>query len=658
MIQYNFSAEFAALLIIITVLFSFSRDYDSPTMEYRVLKLTYWVALVSVIITITALWFGYPSDNPIRIAVGTVSNVLYFIIVPSGTLCYLIYAKLITSLKFKQHQYKKELCPVLMTYGLYLVVLFVSMACGKVFHISSELGYVRGDFYQLPYIIAVVNILWVAITVIKHAKTLSRDIINIMLSTVCMAIIVLYAQYNDPNTIMTGILNIMSVLGLHLYAQNMRKSTDQLTGVYNRLFLIHTLETLATRKDSFSLYVFSFRGMKAINTRYGIEFGDRVLQHISKVFLRSANERWVFRYSGDEFALVLSHSQKNHGEILHNLISQLEATMTIDGTEISMEMVYARVDFPLFGETVQDLISAADYSISSLKQQTKGQRYLYDTKVVSDLIRRSDMVEQLKAALESDRLDIHYQPIYSVKEGTFTQAEALVRMRGNGEFLIYPGDFINLAVKTGLIVPMTYLILEHVCRDLRHLIDTYGSALPLSAISVNFPYLQFTDDHMPQKVMAILRKYNISPAMIKIEITEREMVADSNSTKKIMVELIEHGFAFELDDFGMDYSNLSVVLELPLETIKLDRSLLLATSEKEENKAFFCHLATAISALGCIMVSEGVEDKYQHDFVSSCGCEYIQGYYFSKPLPLPQLQAFLEQALPYLAEKKSATPQR
>lgn len=641
MIVYNFAAEFASLVIILAVLLSFSRDYDAQTVQYRFLKFTYGVSFVSVLTTIVALLSGIPGSN---MTLARVSNVIYFMVIPSGSLCYLIYAKLITAMKFDLPGYRKKLLPTLIPYGVYLLILIVGMACGKVFHVTQDEGYVRGDWFQLPYIIVTVNILWVVVTVCRHAKALHRDIIKTMLSTAVLAFAILLIQYHSPNTIMTGTLYTMSILGLHLYAQNVRKSTDQLTGIYNRMALVHTLNQHVHHNEGFSLYVFSLRGMKTINARYGIDFGDRILMHTAQTFVRCAGDSSVFRYDGDEFALLLPNHGKNHQQLLEHLVSQLDAPVVMDGNELNVELVYTRVDYSLFGNNVQDLLSAADYSLSILKRHSAGERYLYDPTVASALLQRNNTVELLKDAIAHNRIVMHYQPIYSVDDNCFTQAEALMRISREDGSLIYPGDFITLAVKTGLIVPMTYLILEQVCADLRHLLDTYGADLRLTSVSVNFPYLQFTDPKMPEKVNAILDKYAIPCHMIKIEITEREMVADTARTKAIMQDMIAQGYAFELDDFGMDYSNLSVVLDLPLDSVKLDRSLLLAAFEKAENATFFRHMVTAVSALGCMIISEGVEEQAQCDFIQDCGCDYIQGYHFSKPLPLSQFETVLTHA--------------
>lgn len=643
MITYDISSEYAALIIIVALLLSFSRDYDGGTVEYRFIKTIYKVTLLNSLVTIGAIVCGAPGTGALHMTMAWVTNVIYFIFVPSVSLCFLIYTKLVTVIKFDYVHYRKKITPVFVPYIGYLGVLAYAIASGKVFHIDEVVGYVRGDWYQIPYVIVTVNLLYAAFIILSNLKLLHRGMKQTILATTILATVFLYVQFMSGNTIITGIIHTACILSLHLHALNVRKDTDHMTGVYNRVHLVNALTMVTEKKEKFSLYVFSLRGMKIINERYGIEYGDRVLMRVAQIFVTHAADNTVFRYSGDEFALVLNENEEADCAIVAAVVKELDSVQTIDGNEFHIDLVYTRVDYGSFGMNPRELISAVDYSISSLKEHSNGERYLYDTAVVKALIRRTEMVQQIKDALAGNAFEVHYQPIYCQETGTFTQAEALVRMRNGDGYLVYPGDFIDLAVKTGMIVQITYLILDQVCQDLRYMLDCHSEGFTIEAISVNFPYLQFTDDQMKEKVLDILNRYHIPPSMIKIEITEREMVEDTAMTRELMLEMEEYGFRFELDDFGMDYSNMSVVLGLPLESIKLDRTFLLAAFESKEKMYFFHHLVKGIVGIGATIICEGVEEKEQLDFVVTCGCQYVQGYYFSKPLEKELLQKFLEE---------------
>ena len=309
--------------------------------------------------------------------------------------------------------------------------------------------------------------------------------------------------------------------------------------------------------------------------------------------------------------------------------------------EIKFSFVYTRVDYPKFSTNIKTLVSTADYAVSQLKDSSLENNYLYDYTIAKEMQRVSFVIEVLKESLENDGFDVFYQPIYSFETNDFTQAEALVRLKNANENNLYPGEFIPIAEKSDLIIKLTYIIIEKVCKHFQIIKNTYGKNNKLASISINFPYKIFFQKNLLQNVMEILKHYSISPSEIKIEITERSLISDDSTVKNVISKMKEKGFIFELDDFGVEYSNMSVFLKLPINYIKIDKSLVDIAIANKSYRPFFQNLVQGIQSLGKSIIVEGVEDKEQLNFIEKCGCEYIQGYVFSKPLTLVDFQNFL-----------------
>lgn len=454
--------------------------------------------------------------------------------------------------------------------------------------------------------------------------------------------ILLVIQALNAEIIMTGLWNTASVMAVHLYTQAQKKSIDQLTSVQNSLALRYNLEKMLEKHDDFSIYIISMRGFKSINERDGLEFGDQVLRLIAKKILQIFPYQNVYRYGGDEFAVVLKKAELNENRI-HTLLDNLREKINIQNIDtVALDLVCARVDNGIFGSTSKELISSADFSISILKQTHGEPRYLYDPTVVQEIISNTKMIQQIKEAIDGRKFQICYQPMYCVKDHAFTQAEALVRMVDDTGGLISPASFIDIAEVTGLVVPMTFVILDIVCEDYRRILNLHGEDTLLHSISVNFPYHIFLSQNVEENVLSILEKYNIDPSRIKIEITERTFISEEKLTSQVMENMRKKGFVFELDDFGVDYSNMSTFLNLPMQIIKIDRSVLLSAMDSSDNMLFFQHLVRGIIATGRTIIIEGVEDQDQLDFVIKNGCEYIQGYVFSKPLKFNEFAEFIE----------------
>lgn len=644
-LSFNLASEYSALVIVVAILISFTRDYNSDHLSSRFLKITYYTIFATIASTIFSIQLSTPGIGSFYNFLSYLSNLIYFILIPSPTLCYCIYSKIITSLKFDERNYKKRLFPLFLPYIIYIGFLILNIFNQKIFYISEEYGYVRGEWSQLPYIVVGLNILTILYVILKNRQLLHKDTIKIMFYTVLLAFLTVTIQYLIPDTIMTGLLSTISILSLHLYTQNANKSKDLLTGLHNRLALMHKITEYVDLKTEFTVYVFSLRGFKMFNERYGLIFGDKVLVNVATFFMNCVPYSNIFRYNGDEFALLIKKDEPNHQKWLNDIVAYFDKYITIDGFDISIDMIYARVDYPEFGENVNELITTIDYAISVLKESNNSElRYLYEISVVKDMLEKNEMLYQIKRAILEDTFEIHYQPMYCAKTNRFTQAEALVRIRDSNDLLLYPYKFIDIAEKTGLIIPMTYMILDSICQDLRKILDTQKGTMILDSISINFPYLQFEAPHMQETVIEILAKYEIPAHMIKIEITERTIISDAKKVENAMYEMREQGFVFELDDFGVDYSNMHTFLDLSLNIIKLDRSLLLSALRNVKNRNFFEHLVTAIKSTERTTIIEGVEEREQLDFVLKCGCDYIQGFFFSRPLPFEDFSVFIEES--------------
>lgn len=643
MTHYNLAGEYAMLFIIFIILLSFSQDYAEKNFIGRTIGSVFVLNFITTIFTICSMEIERVIFWKHYVPWAYFFNIVYFATIPIITTLYLFLCFVIATPKIDNakiiHCAKLSFTP----YITYVFSFLFMLWGGYVFTIDETYGYTRLEWYRIPYVIAIINIVLIIYVVVRNRKVIHKNTIRAILANMLIASVLLYLQSVFSTTIMTSLSNTTSVLALYLFTQNKRKTVDTLTNTNNVVALRRRVDELIQKNADFSIYVFSFRGFKSINERNGLDFGDAVLKTFSNELLdfEFINYDNLYRYSGDEFAILLHASDDNEKNI-QSVITYFKKPFNIQDIDtVQLDLVCARVDNKLFGDSTKELISALDFSTSQLKLSHGEPRYLYDTAVVKSIIEKTNMIRQIKDAIDNRMFQIYYQPMYSTKDGAFTQAEALVRMKDGEGGLIPPYKFIDIAETTGLIVPMTSVILDIVCEDFRKLIENYGDDVSLKSIAVNFPYHFFLSPTVEDDVMAILNKHNLKPSHIKIEITERTFIANENVIKQVMERMRTLGFIFELDDFGVDYSNMSTFMNLPIQIIKIDRSVLLSAMDNESNMQFFQHLIIGINATGRIIVVEGVEEKTQLDFILSCECEFIQGYIFSKPLCFTDFMQFI-----------------
>ncbi len=350
----------------------------------------------------------------------------------------------------------------------------------------------------------------------------------------------------------------------------------------------------------------------------------------------------IYRYGGDEFAYIKIGTDDEIFNIeIQYAISAVCKEFNLEQNVVALDAVYARVDYPAFGVDLKEIISAMDYSISTVKKNVGETNYIYDLSITEKMKRRNYIVERLKKAIANDGFEVHYQPIYSSSVNCFPMAEALIRLKQTDEAFISPGEFIPIAEELGLVSRLTYIVLQKTCENFKSLINKYGENLMLKNISINFPYVHFLKKSTVNEVLEIVDKFDLPHSCIKMELTERTLVSDTRTTKEIMDELIEHGFEFELDDFGVEYSNFSMFFNIPVKIIKFDRSLVSSVVSGPRHRKFFESLIAAIKDMDVQVVMEGVEDEETLNYLLSCGCDYIQGYVFTKPLNTSEFENFL-----------------
>ena len=238
--------------------------------------------------------------------------------------------------------------------------------------------------------------------------------------------------------------------------------------------------------------------------------------------------------------------------------------------------------------------------------------------------------EKVRTAIEERRFEVYYQPIYSTETGRYVAAEALLRMKDNRHGFISPEVFIPIAEKSGMIIDIGRFVLEEVCRMLSEEgLSRYG----LHYVEVNLSVVECIQDDIALSIARVLEKYELAPSSINLEITETAADSFTRIVDNNVNRLHEAGFDFSLDDFGTGYSSINRILTLPLKIIKLDKSIVQPAFSGSDAKTLLDCSVDMVKKLGLEIVAEGVETKEQAEEIIKLGCDYIQGYYFSRPVP-------------------------
>jgi len=432
---------------------------------------------------------------------------------------------------------------------------------------------------------------------------------------------------------------------------------DSLTSLPNRRLFTEQLSLLlkiATRNaQNLALLFLDLDNFKRINDSLGHSAGDLLLREVgfrlsscireSDVvahYVESDGSRIdVSRLGGDEFTVVLNQIEnaESAGLVAQRIIDALAEPVTIDGHELVITPSIGIALAPRNASDVEGLLKAADTAMYHAKSSGKNNFLYYDSEMDAANVERLKLETDLRKAIERNELILHYQPQVDTESGSVVGAEALIRWQHPEQGLVPPFKFIPLAEEMGLIGELGDWVLEEACRQT---VELKGQGLHLPKVAVNISALQFNAGFI-QRVEDVLYKTGLNPAALELELTEGMVMDNSKATIDALKGLKQLGVSLSIDDFGTGYSSLSYLSRFPLDELKIDRSFVI-DFDKSDNDA---SLVIAIIAMGKSMnlnlVAEGVETHEQYRFLTDNGATVIQGYLFSKPVPVEELRPLL-----------------
>ncbi len=418
-------------------------------------------------------------------------------------------------------------------------------------------------------------------------------------------------------------------------------SEDPLTGLPNRRVFRSTLEQMTRLaqngdgkgKSDFAVLFLDLDRFKVINDTLGHRIGDLLLQEVGKrlkLALRSTD--MLARLGGDEFAVVVpSFATRTALEVLATgLIVAVSQPYEIDGYRIRSSVSIGIAVGPQDGATVDDLLMAADLALYSVKAGNRGTFKFYEKTMNKELNDRRQIETDLREAIERNELELHYQPILDLRRNVVTGFEALARWRHPVKGMVPPALFIPVAEDSGLILPLGEWALREACRKATQWPDDLR-------VAVNLSPTQFTAVGLVSMIEEILNETGLAPGRLELEITERIFMENNESTLSMLRRLKELGVRISLDDFGTGYSSLSYLRSFPFDKIKVDRAFVSDLKENSDHIVIVQAVVSIARALGMTTTAEGVETEDQQKFLTTLGCDEVQGYLYSAPVPVERV---------------------
>jgi diguanylate cyclase (GGDEF)-like protein/PAS domain S-box-containing protein len=414
---------------------------------------------------------------------------------------------------------------------------------------------------------------------------------------------------------------------------------DPLTGLANRALFTDRVEHALVLRDGVAVVFLDLDDFKAVNDSLGHLAGDALLQAVALRLsgaLRPGDT--IARLGGDEFAVLFEEAGAavSAADVAERVIAALQEPFDLDGREV---FVTASIGIGV-GEDAEELLRSADVAMYRAKASGKAQYVVYAPKMDDDLVGRLELVADLRRACVEEEFVLHYQPIVELESRRVVGVEALVRWQHPTRGLLQPADFVALAEETGQIVEIGRWVLQEACRQAASWRAQFGCDL---SVSVNVSPRQIRQSGLVDDVRAALAASGLAPDALTVEITESALVRRREEMTTILESVTGTGVRLALDDFGTGYSSLSLLRDLPVRTVKIDRSFVHTIDAGPAQRAFVQAIVDLAEALQLTVVAEGIERPIQAAALLRIGCVLGQGFHFARPLPVDALERLLEQ---------------
>ena len=634
--EYVVHYDVAALILSATLMIHYYLKDRIFTKTSGMFHLLMWVHLFGCIFDIsTAVMFQHTGVLPNWAQY--IFNGCYAVLVYGRAAVYLGYIVGVTkgvNARWNVWDYIKVIGLFAIEFVLVLITPFTKL----VYYFNEDGTYQHGPLFDLLYAITIVYFVLAMLQGLIHRTSLKKmQMLTIEIYTL-MNIIGIFIEMVSDRFLVAQFVASLAILLIYFSMENPEDYADRKLAVFNRDGLILRLSVLLDKKRKFRVLGIPVQGMKYLNDMIGVDNHVLLLKQVAEFFSHAGGVKNVFHVSNFGFAIIYKDDDSEEDCLVDTIRQRFEKPFYLNGLEVSLDASVATVHCPEDAETIDTLIDLLDYAMNEAAHEKEHVVLRADEKLLNRKRREGQILQHMRTALREHTFEVYYQPIFSVNKNQYTAAEALLRMPMTELGYIGPEEFIPLAEKHGMILEIGEMVFRMVCEFImKERIWEKG----IENIHVNLSVVQCMQERLAQNFLDIMQEYKLPCNRINLEVTETAAVVSSERLSMNMNRLVSSGVQFALDDYGTGFSNATSLIEYPYHTIKIDKGVVWAAMENENAMKVLSHSVAMIKSLKMNIVAEGVETKEQAKELTTMGCDYFQGYYYSKPISAAEFVALL-----------------
>lgn len=416
-----------------------------------------------------------------------------------------------------------------------------------------------------------------------------------------------------------------------------REQIDSVTGLYKRGKFIEETQIMLEEhpEESFAMVHFDIYKFQIFNTLFGMKEGNNLLKYIARVIKSISKTQKYMTYchlEADIFAMCVAYENEvNLAEFLQNIRKELD----LYKENYNLVPAFGVYVIEEKNDNIRTMLDRAKLASKECKGNYVKSYAFYTNEISMTIFKEQEIVNNMKTALDEEQFVLYLQPKYELLNNTIQGAEVLVRWKDPQKGMISPGDFIPVFERNGFIMELDYYVWEHTCRLLRRWIDEGRSPSPLS---VNLSRVSLFNPNLVDCICGLVEKYNIPPELLQLELTETAYTSNPDVIKASMSELQKRGFCILMDDFGSGYSSLNVLKDIAVDVLKIDMRFMSKSDYPGRSENILASVVRMAKWLNMPVIAEGVEIQEQVSFLKSISCEYVQGFYFARPMPIEEYE--------------------
>ncbi len=425
---------------------------------------------------------------------------------------------------------------------------------------------------------------------------------------------------------------------------------DSITGLLNRNYFVKNLEDMITRAQKENCVVavlfIDIDDFRRINDGMGMLIGDEVMRKFGAVLREfvSDNVR-VSHFNADIFCIAIYDpvGVRSASSVIDSIKSRLHSAMQLsNGAEVTLTASIGVAEYPEASVDALELINLAEIVMFKAKHKGKNLVQFFDQPIIQEFIDKLEIEQKMEKAIKNGYFFMCYQPQYDTNTQKLRGIEALARWKDENGNIISPGKFIPIAEKSGIILQLGEFIVEKSLSDFAKWLDKYGQKDII--LSINISALQFKSKNFVNYILSAIKESEVPPTNIELEITESVFIEDMDDMINKMNILRDIGIRFSMDDFGTGFSSLSYLRQLPIDTLKIDKSFIDTVVTDGPTRTIAESIIELSKKLGFDTIAEGVEEEVQYSLLKNIGCENIQGYYFGKPMDVDDIDRLIKES--------------